>query len=416
MSNDLVQQTRFGSLVLLERHGKKADFQCDCGRIVNKSWYGVLDGRIKSCGCFRIKALQVRTVKPIPVGSVFGRLTVIEYDGAHCKCRCECGNTAAIKSTRLRTGHTQSCGCYQKDRARQAATKKIVPGTVFNRLTVIEQRGRFSKCRCECGNVLEVETKKLRAGHVKSCGCLRVDQAHVMSQAKVLPSGEVAFNSLYAQYRAQAATRQFVFELSEDDFRRLTLSSCHYCGKPPQQIKRSLHAVGCYVYNGVDRLENADGYTQANSVASCWMCNSAKHVSSVKDFLDWAACLLNPQVHEVAVVAIMNSPYLKLYNRYKNTARNKRLSFELDKPAFMRLVTAPCRYCGRLPYKLITKGETLMYTGIDRKNNNVGYTLENSVSCCWQCNNAKALGTVAELLEWARRVVNWQRNNTDKLI
>lgn len=51
-------------------------------------------------------------------------------------------------------------------------------GQVFNRLTVIADAGRNTKqnvmwlCRCECGGTAIAPAYDLRAGKVKSCGCL----------------------------------------------------------------------------------------------------------------------------------------------------------------------------------------------------------------------------------------------------
>lgn len=60
-------------------------------------------------------------LKPIPAGTVFGRLKVIGHHSVspagHSKslCQCGCGNTAIILNTHLRTGNTQSCGCYNNE-------------------------------------------------------------------------------------------------------------------------------------------------------------------------------------------------------------------------------------------------------------------------------------------------------------
>lgn len=60
----------------------------------------------------------------------FGRLTVIargqDYvdpsSGRHTArwlCKCECGNTKAIRHDSLLRGNTKSCGCYSKEVRRQ---------------------------------------------------------------------------------------------------------------------------------------------------------------------------------------------------------------------------------------------------------------------------------------------------------
>ena len=57
---------------------------------------------------------------PIPVGTTYGRLTILEQPpqqrgkGNYLYfCQCGCGNTGWFYSYKLRSGHTQSCGCLR---------------------------------------------------------------------------------------------------------------------------------------------------------------------------------------------------------------------------------------------------------------------------------------------------------------
>ena len=58
-------------------------------------------------------------------GNRYGRLVVLgrsprrsEKDfHSQWACRCDCGNVVAVQSTNLQSGHTKSCGCYKKDRS-----------------------------------------------------------------------------------------------------------------------------------------------------------------------------------------------------------------------------------------------------------------------------------------------------------
>ena len=58
----------------------------------------------------------------------FGRLVVIEKTDKRSgtnviwKCKCDCGNEVFVSSSNLRSGHTQSCGCLQKERVSKAKT------------------------------------------------------------------------------------------------------------------------------------------------------------------------------------------------------------------------------------------------------------------------------------------------------
>lgn len=63
-------------------------------------------------------------------GQRFGKLEVIEMNGRTkrglviWKCKCDCGNEANIVSHYLISGATQSCGCYQREAARQRCIKQ----------------------------------------------------------------------------------------------------------------------------------------------------------------------------------------------------------------------------------------------------------------------------------------------------
>lgn len=47
------------------------------------------------------------------------------------------------------------------------------------------------------------------------------------------------------------------------------------------------------------------------------------------------------------------------------------------------------------------------YNGIDRVDNNKGYTITNSVPCCKDCNFAKRDMTHDEFIAWVTRVFNF---------
>jgi len=69
-------------------------------------------------------------------GKRFGRLTVVEYLGidnhrAAWRCKCDCGNEKITYTTYLTTGVVSSCGCYQKERQREANTSH---GGTYDRL------------------------------------------------------------------------------------------------------------------------------------------------------------------------------------------------------------------------------------------------------------------------------------------
>ena len=44
---------------------------------------------------------------------------------------------------------------------------------------------------------------------------------------------------------------------------------------------------GDFIYNGIDRLDNNEGYLPSNVVTCCKICNRAKHSLTVVEFLEW---------------------------------------------------------------------------------------------------------------------------------
>lgn len=131
-----------------------------------------------SCGCKKFSRYNEDLA-----GVVFNRLTVLEKSEKVCatgsmwKCKCECGTIVEVSRNHLVTGHTQSCGCYQKDRASLTNSAQILPGTKFGKLTVIREAYKkhlmtFWECLCECGIITYVPTGHLNSGHTQSCGCL----------------------------------------------------------------------------------------------------------------------------------------------------------------------------------------------------------------------------------------------------
>jgi len=60
------------------------------------------------------------------------------------------------------------------------------------------------------------------------------------------------------------------------------------------------------------------------------------------------------------------------------------LEFSISLEEFIFEIEKPCVYCNNL------LGEKSTYaSGLDRKDNNKGYTVDNICSCCWVCNSIK---------------------------
>lgn len=104
---------------------KMAKCQCDCGTIRYKEYRSLINGTSKSCGCLRTEQLIERNIQKgiIPIGTKYGHLTVIEDLGLRqqkrgrrarwSKCRCDCGTIIEVLNNNLKSGGSQSCGCVK---------------------------------------------------------------------------------------------------------------------------------------------------------------------------------------------------------------------------------------------------------------------------------------------------------------
>lgn len=83
--------------------------------------------------------------------------------------------------------------------------------------------------------------------------------------------------------------------------------------------------------------------------------------------------------------------FRKILRQYKISAKTRGISWMLTDEQFRDIVVRPCHYTGRLPSAIYTaaSGETFVYSGVDRKDSDQGYTLGNCVPCCAMVNWAK---------------------------
>lgn len=119
-------------------------------------------------------------------GQVFGNLTVLERapnnaNGSamwKCQCNCKDKNIIIARGADLRRGHTKSCGCYQRQRTREASMIDIAGKQVGNFIPLEyiydnDTKGNKGIWRCKCllcGNT-EAYITPFNMRRQYSCGC-----------------------------------------------------------------------------------------------------------------------------------------------------------------------------------------------------------------------------------------------------
>lgn len=170
---------------------------------------------------------------------------------------------------------------------KQSVLDKTINKT-FTRLKVIKfqyykqwtsKREPVWNCSCECGlqNIL-VTDSNLKQGNTKSCGCFQKDGLKKLHLKNIKENAP--FDAVLREYVSSAKRRNLEFGLSKEQFLFLTSQNCFYCNSIPSTIKdrngKDEYKGKLFIYNGIDRIDNALGYTIENSVSCCRMCNWMK--------------------------------------------------------------------------------------------------------------------------------------------
>ena len=177
-------------------------------------------------------------------------------------------------------------------------------------------------------------------------------------------------------------------ELSEEEYKELMQQPCTYCGFLDEKKG----------FGGVDRMDSSKGYTKENCVSCCKKCNFMKTCLDPVTFIDRARHLAN-------ITQKPNAwPKTKItsYVQHKNSAENRKISCDLTIDDHDALVTSQCSYC-----RINNAG------GIDRKDSKLGYSVENCVACCAECNYFKKTMTPEQLIDQCNRIASfWESGSS----
>lgn len=278
--------------------------------------------------------------------------------------------------------------------------------------------------RCtKCGNVKPIGSFGQRKGktyHYSWCkGCV-LEHHHEVH--KFSPRYK------YSRYKAGAKRRHIPFDLTFEQFVSFWQLHCLYCG----------NAISTA---GLDRVDACSSYCLANCVPCCTTCNTMKmsddietwtshmkqgliHLGIVSGQAQYRKTLFpdptegdetrstvaNPDSekricpycrdtkfldefcrhssgHWKSMCKTCKSGYDRSYKQkpqrryasYQEEAVKDGREFLLTFEDFMGLWQKPCAYCGN----------AITTIGIDRKDNSVGYRIDNCTPCCTRCNSMK---------------------------
>lgn len=98
------------------------------------------------------------------------------------------------------------------------------------------------------------------------------------------------------------------------------------------------------------------------------------------------------------------TPFKRLYTKLKNSAQKKSIEVELSYEDFLEFTKIPdCYYCGD-SVLWVPHGKKAVAYNLDRRDNEKGYTKQNSVVCCKTCNFLKSKYNSGKFLDIVYRI------------
>jgi hypothetical protein len=236
--------------------------------------------------------------------------------------------------------------------------KTLYKGEKFGKFSILETSAKQKiSCICDCGKVLEVDKWSLILGKSKGCG------KGICNTSKVDFTGRRFANIIVIELD------ESVEETSSDKRWRCLCDCGNYCIVKSSNLKR-------------------------NRAKSCGC--QAKIIKSKK--------LSLPD----GEVNVRNK-----FSVYRICAKKRKLEFNITLEQFRGFLFKNCFYCGSSPksiskIKNLTNENCIIYNGIDRVDNNVGYIIGNCVTCCIVCNRAKSNQSYDDFILWINNLIKFR--------
>ena len=180
--NDYIGK-KFGLLTVIGQSPKtnpysnRFDFQCDCGNIISECPGRVLYGHKKSCGKCRKRNTSYELEQRITnsIGMKFGKLTIIgvsHKNGSgknYAKCKCECGNIIDVLPNSLFNNESKSCGCSKLNNPMLANNKSTSSGNYKDGRTKHLLYGTWKQMINRCENPKSKHYDRYGGRGIKVC-------------------------------------------------------------------------------------------------------------------------------------------------------------------------------------------------------------------------------------------------------
>ncbi|AGE53451.1 hypothetical protein ATCVGM07011_202R [Acanthocystis turfacea Chlorella virus GM0701.1] len=164
------------------------------------------------------------------------------------------------------------------------------------------------------------------------------------------------------KHYAKNSQKPYSNEFTNDAMFDMMVQGCFYCGD---------------IATTIDRIDSKLDHTLENCVGCCYGCNNSKGSADPSTFIKKAYYRARGKYIDDDDDIWFPHKIKPRMDIYKKRAEKKGVLFELENDDWKQLIKGECAYCHRIP-------DT--WFGVDRVIPENGYTIENAVSCCYDCN------------------------------
>jgi len=213
----------------------------------------------------------------------------------------------------------------------------------------------------------EENAEEIKAKNKTYCHAI-VNCAMAMLMARVITDDKL-WHTYCQKKRARNATTRYPFsvDFTDDLFFEKMKDGCFYCGD---------------LATTIDRLDSSLGHTPDNCVGCCWPCNFSKGNGDPNSFVRKAYFRARGRYFDDIEAIWSDNIKTPFISDAKSKSKRQKRPFALTQDEWDVLTIGNCAYCHR------SRPENKWF-GVDRVIPTDGYTPDNTVSCCHDCNNDK---------------------------
>jgi hypothetical protein len=275
-----------------------------CARVTVVKPNSVFTGGTQSCGCLqRKRASERRRLSLAEVQRRFvenGFPPPSEYRGSHVPVIVPCPRCGkpfpAIPST-IFSGHTTSCGCYNREQTGER-NRKDITGQKHEFLVAIRPTSEkqhhkviweFLCTAPNCGKTVKFTIGQWRA--YSSCGCQHFQQREKHRGWKGHGGIPGAF---WCSFRNSARKRHKLSEITIQDALKLFIAQGGKCALTGMPLTIAIPYKGTATTAGIDRIDNNKGYVLGNVHWIHKTVNMMKGVLDLARFRELCQLVLTP--------------------------------------------------------------------------------------------------------------------------